>query len=126
MNPSDPTPGDDAFAHRLRPLPRPVLRGDARQRSLAAALAAAEAAPGSVSAPRRPRFRLRASQWAALAACWALSAYFRLSAPPAPGNAGAPAAGGYAVWPGLWPAAPDDETARLLATLYPRRFPEQP
>lgn len=127
MNPPDSEPGDA----RLQSLPPPVLRDAARQRSLAAALAAlpaASARPGSPApaAPRRRFLRLSRAQLTGLAACWVLAGYFRLSAPPAPGKPGTSPAGGYAVWPGPWHSAQDEETAKLLATLYPGRFRERP
>ena len=59
-----------------------------------------------------------------LAACWALAAYFHYSAPRAPGDAGDYTGGSSAAWPMPYSAPMDEETAKILSTLYPdRTFP---
>lgn len=122
MNSSDPDAEDAALLRRLQSLPRPALRDDARQRSLATALAAA----GSSAPTRRRLLRMSRLHLTGLAACWALAGYFHLSAPGAPENPGTSPAGGYTAWPGPFHPAPDAETAELLAALYPRRASTPP
>jgi hypothetical protein len=121
---NSPEPEDDAFLRRVAHLPPPTLRDTARQRSLEAALAAAlspSPLPSLSPSPPPPRVRRFPVQWSALAACWALAAYFRLSAPGAPENPGTSPAAGYSAWPGPFHPDADAETTKLLADLYPAR-----
>ena len=120
-----PDPDDNALSSWAQNLPPPVLREEARRSSLAAALAALEQpSPSPTPAvakvrpflPRFSRFHL-----ASLAACWMLAGYFHYSAPRAPGDASTSSGGSLAAWPVHFSAPMDEETARLLATIYPAR-----
>lgn len=122
---NSPDPDDPALLARARNLPRPVLSAEARRRSLAAALAALEEPPLAPSPPRRRILRMGQAQLCGLAACWAVIGYFHFSAPGTPEHPGTVPAAGYTAWPGSFHAAPDAETAQLLATLYPARRGDQ-
>ena len=110
MNTPDPDPALTSWAQKI---PRPVLRDDARRRSLDAALAAADSEPGDTR--KRPRL---SPHWIACAACWAITGILWWTSPPRPSPAASPPAG-FAGWQGPHAATPQDEdTARLLATFY--------
>ena len=123
---NSPEHPDPALTAQVQGLPPPVLRDPARQRSLAAALAVLEETTAAPPPPRRRLLRMGRAQWSALAACWTLVGYFHLSAPGGPKSAGPSSAGGYAAWPGPFHPAPDEETAQLLAALYPNRSADPP
>ena len=103
MNSPEPDPALTDLASQS---PRPVLRAAARRRSLDAALAALPAVPHKIK-----RRRL-SPHWIGWAACWLVTGGFIWSSPPGPGRS-------YHSGPALPPPPQDEETAKLLATLYP-------
>ena len=102
---------------RLSQLPRPILREEARQRSMAAALASLDERR-TLPPPRQGRFRrLVTIHTAGWAACWITIVWFQLQAPPPGPRSEAPPLS-------AWPSPPaDPEMARLMASLYPQRLP---
>lgn len=112
MNPPDP---QSDWLDRTSRLPKPILREDARQRSLAVALASLEECR-ALPPPQERKFRglinIHTTGWAA---CWAAIAFFQSGAPSRSHHSETPTQA-------AWPAPPEDPAmARLMASLYPQR-----
>lgn len=111
---SPPDPHSD-WLNRISRLPKPVLREDVRQRSLATALARLEESHGVPPGPERKYRRVVNIHTVGWAACWATIGFLQSGAPPRSLHSETPA---YAAWP---TPPVDPAMARLMASLYPQR-----